>query len=243
MLRQIDWKDSVFSVMDEIKASAREGAEEGRVCAARRQSGGRGRLGRPWISPPGGLYAAILLRPDCPVSEAGRMTVMAGVAVCELVREYAGVEAWIKWPNDILFSGKKLAGILTESGIQGQSLEYVVLGIGLNANTASSDLPLEAVSLRQATGQDYDHNSLLENLLDRIFDWRTRMSRQGFAPVHERWTALSETLGQTVCYEQNGRTCRGLAQDLAEDGGLVIRDEDGLIVRCISGEIRSGSSG
>jgi len=234
---RIEWKDTVSSVMDELKAAAGHGAGEWLVCAAKRQSEGRGRLGRVWASPPGGLYAAVLLRPDCPVSEAGRVTIMAGAAVCEAIRDYAGVDGRIKWPNDILVFGKKVAGILTESGIRGASLEYLVLGIGVNVNTHPSDLPPGAVSLRQLSGQQYDLNAFLQKILERVFYWSTRMRQQGFPPVRDQWISMCVSWEKPIQFEYHGRKCRGRAVDLSDDGGLMIRCDDGEIVRWISGEI------
>jgi len=224
--------------MDLIRDLARKGAEEGRVVYVGSQSRGRGRHQREWVSPQGGLYCSILLRPQWDVQELPKVTLMTAVAVSEAIKKISRLHTKIKWPNDILAEGKKLAGILVKSEIKGNRVEYVVIGIGVNVNTSRKDLPKEAVSLRRLTSREYDLRKFLDVILKRMDYWYTKTSRHGFHAVLNRWRRLCGTLGQRILVKECG-LIEGDIYDLADDGGLLIKQDDGWITKIVNGDVLS----
>lgn len=232
------FKKELTSSMDEMRDLAQNLAQEGTVVCVEKQTSGRGRQGRGWISPEGGLYFSILLRPNWELKDVSKTTLLAAVAVCEAVREFSGVDAQVKWPNDILVDEKKIAGILTESEITGQKAEFVIVGIGLNVNTEDLKFLREvAVSLKQITGQEYDLEQVLDEILKRFEFWYDDVTQNGFEKMMDRWRALCGMLGQRVKAENAQGTIEGVAQDISDDGGLLIKKDDGEIVKVMSGDV------
>lgn len=232
------YKDQVSSLMDEMKKLGEDGSPEGTVMCAQSQSCGRGRQGRVWSSPEGGLYFAVLLRPQWDMSRISLVTLLSAVAVCEAIINYTEIHVTIKWPNDLLLEGRKLAGILVESQIKGRAVDFVVVGIGINVNSDLQDLPEEGVSLRHISAQQYDFKNLLDSILERFEFWYDQCGDLGFQDLINRWKQLGETLGQRVQYDDGQGKVAGEAFDLAEDGSLMIRCDDGRIVCKSSGEIK-----
>jgi BirA family biotin operon repressor/biotin-[acetyl-CoA-carboxylase] ligase len=203
------------------------------------QTGGRGRLGRYWRSPAGGLWMSIVLR----TGFASRITQTAAVGVARALWEI-GVEARIKWPNDLLARGKKICGILAESGVRytptpakGRLLDYAVLGVGMNANFDPSDLEVrdrEVTTIRSELGQDVDLLSLLRTLLSNLDNELGRI--ENFAAVLEEWRNLNCTLGEKVRVLRLGETIEGRAVDLTRDGALLLATPGGT-VELFEGEI------
>jgi BirA family biotin operon repressor/biotin-[acetyl-CoA-carboxylase] ligase len=231
------FKDEASSSMDEARSLALNSAQEGTVVCVGWQLSGRGRQGRPWASPKGGLYCAILLKPDWRLQDISKMTLLAAVAVCEAVREFSGIEAQIKWPNDLLIDGKKLAGILTESEIQGKSVKHVIVGIGVNVNTSVVNLPNETVSLKELTGREHDVKNVLDEVLARFEFWYENVSQNGFEKMLNRWRELCGMLGRQVRAEIAQGMIEGVAKDIADDGGLLIKKDNGEIVKVTSGDV------
>jgi BirA family biotin operon repressor/biotin-[acetyl-CoA-carboxylase] ligase len=203
-------------------ALAADGAPDRTVVVADSQSAGRGRHGRPWYDEPGAsLLTSILLRPRLTPARLPTLSLTAGVAVAEALAAVAGVDARLRWPNDVLVGARKIAGILLESRVAGGA-PVVALGIGVNVGQRAfpSELASRATSVRLASGRDVDREALLAALLDRLDHWRARLEREGFGPVRERWRALSDTLGHPVRVDG----VSGVALDVDEDGALVIAD-------------------
>lgn len=236
--KKIIYEDTVGSTMDVAFRLGVEGAVEGTVICAEAQTKGKGRLGRQWNSPKGkGIYMSVLLRPSLPPTEVAQLTLLAAVAVCEAVRRKTGVLARIKWPNDILVDNRKLAGILTELSAETDRVRFVVIGIGINVNTPLSLLPPQATSLKEETQQKFSRVELLQEILYELETWYELLKKDGFAPVVARWKELSATLGRRVRLIDPSGEIEGEAVDLDKTGRLMIRNDAGLIVSKISGDV------
>jgi BirA family biotin operon repressor/biotin-[acetyl-CoA-carboxylase] ligase len=228
------------STSDLAKELAEEGALHGDVVIAERQTAGRGRRGRFWVSPPGkNLYASIILRPDLPPHRASELTLLASVALCEVLRE-TGAEAVIKWPNDLLVGGKKVAGILTEMAADPDRVQWVVVGLGVNLNVGPGDLPEdlrdEATSVAVARGSSVPRALFAAALLARLEAWLDRHAAEGFAPVRAAWRALSGTLGREVRVVTGEGDVTGVAFDVDETGALLVRGPAG-VTRILAGDV------
>jgi BirA family transcriptional regulator, biotin operon repressor / biotin---[acetyl-CoA-carboxylase] ligase len=218
-----------------------EGAEHGELVVAEHQTQGRGRRGRSWSSPHHlNLYCSFVLRPELPPQRAPELTLLAAVAVAESLRA-VGVPADIKWPNDLLVGGRKVAGILTELSADPDRVHFVVLGIGVNLNADTADFPPElaqlATSALRVTGQAVPRAAFAAALSLRLEHWLELHALEGFGPVRERWRALSATLGQEVLVTSERLEIRGVALDIDEDGALRIRTGDGREVRVLAGDV------
>jgi BirA family biotin operon repressor/biotin-[acetyl-CoA-carboxylase] ligase len=219
------------STQDYAKSLAENGASEGTVVKATTQARGRGRLGRRWLSPPGGLWFSVILRPVSRPSEITGLTLMAAVSIAEAVNTVTDVKAGIKWPNDILVGGKKLGGILTEMTAEMNRVRYVILGVGVNVNFNTSILPhdllMPATSLEEETGREVDLDGLLEACLANL-NRDYEGFRENFADIISRWKALSVVIGQNVVVSQPGRVISGIAVDIDKDGALLVKDGEGI---------------
>ena len=235
---QINHFESVESTMIEAFRAAVDLAIEGEVVIAERQTKGRGRMGRVWVSPWGkGLYFSIVLRPACAPSEAPRLTLLAAVAVSEAVEKVTGIRPLIKWPNDLLVNDKKICGILTEMSAELDRVRFVVVGIGLNVNTPAFQLPPEATSLKIATAKVVSRVALLQEIL-RAFEARYfAMKKDGYAAVLTEWRARSAMEGRTVRFVERGQEIRGTAAGIDDDGGLLVKLANGSVVKRMAGDI------
>ena len=213
------------STNEDMLAAARRGEPEGTVLVAESQTDGRGRLGRRWVTSPGSALAcSVLLRPAAPVPVAARgwVPLLAGVAVATAVREVAGVHARLKWPNDVLAAGGKLAGILAE-----QHGSAIAVGVGLNVTTAAAELPPGATSLALCDASCTDRTLLLAGLLSRLERWYLRWSKAAGDPVmsglREEYLRLSGTVGREVRVSlPGGRQLSGTAASVDTAGRLLV---------------------
>lgn len=220
-------------------ALAEQGAGDGSVVVAESQRAGRGRQGRPWRDEPGAsLLCSLLIRPHLAPPQWPLLSLVAGVAVARAVEREAGIAARLKWPNDVVVDGRKLAGILLESRFT--TPPVVVIGIGINVGQERFPIELEsrATSVRLATGRRVDREALLQAVLEEFHAWRDRLEREGFAAVREAWKALSATLGAHVRVEG----VAGRAVDLDADGALVI-DDGRQRHRLVAGELTQEAPG
>jgi BirA family transcriptional regulator, biotin operon repressor / biotin---[acetyl-CoA-carboxylase] ligase len=232
--------EEVASTSDIAKELADGGAEHGTVVIAEAQTAGRGRRGRSWASPARrNLYFSVVLRPDLPPSRAAEVTLVASVAICDALRQ-AGVEAGIKWPNDLLASGKKIAGILTELAAEPDQVHWLVVGVGVNVNARSEDLPDElrgeATSVLLERGQAAPRALFAAACLTALEEWLDRHSEEGFGPIREAWRERSVTLGREVVVKADGREIVGTAEDIDEAGALLVRTAAG-IERVLVGDV------
>jgi len=237
----LHWYEEVGSTNDVAKELADEGALHGEVVIAERQSAGRGRRGRSWSSPPRkNLYLSVVLRPDLPPARAPEVTLLAAVAVCQAVRRAGVASAAIKWPNDVLASGRKLAGVLTEMAAEVERVQWLVVGIGVNVNAAADDFPDElrelATSLLIERGDPVPRALFAAALLTALEEWLDRHAAEGFAPVRAAWREMSDTLGREVRVRVGSADLVGLAEDVDETGALLVRTASGL-ERVVAGDV------
>jgi BirA family biotin operon repressor/biotin-[acetyl-CoA-carboxylase] ligase len=231
------------STNDEAHRLAEAGALHGTTVIAEAQDAGRGRRGRAWVTPPGkSLALSVVLRPELSPARAPELTFCAALAVCEVAQAAGAPAAAIKWPNDVECRGRKLAGLLAEMRAQGDRVAHVVLGIGFNVNLEESDLPEElrttATSLRMERGGEPIARTLVcARLLARLESWLSVHEAEGFSPIRARWRELSSTLRRRVRAEIGTDTIVGEAEDLAEDGALIVRTDAGLAVRVVAGDV------
>jgi BirA family biotin operon repressor/biotin-[acetyl-CoA-carboxylase] ligase len=233
--------EETASTNDVVEQLAKAGAGEGLVVFAESQSKGRGRHGRVWASPRGkGLWFSVLLRPKLPPAATSRITVAASVAVTRAIRQSCGVDARIKWPNDVIVKGKKLAGILVETGTPVARNDYLVLGIGIDVNCAVEDFSPEvakiATSLRIETGRPHDRAALATAVLQAL-DKCYAAAQEDFDATIEAWAQLSTTLGKQIVVTMGTRRIEGHAQALDSDGALLLRKDSGQIERILGGDV------
>ena len=237
-LSAVEWHEEIGSTSDRVKDLARAGAPTWTAVLAERQSGGRGREGRTWASPPGGLYLSVLLRPEA--ARVSLLPLAAGVAVAEAVQEL-GVRSELKWPNDVLVGGRKLAGILAEASSGGAGVEWVVLGIGVNVATAPERLP-EAVrgtaaSLAGSGARETSATEVAAATLARLAEWY-EVLRESPARVVAAWRSHAVPWwGEPVVVRTGGGERRGRLAAIDEEGALVLETEAGESVRLVSGEV------
>lgn len=232
--------DSLDSTNVRAKAMALEGAPHGTVIIADHQTAGRGRLGRRFHSPAGsGIYMSIILRPECPPTALMHLTCAVAIAVCDGVEDALGVRPGIKWINDLVSGGKKLAGILTELHIAPGSglVDHAIVGIGLNCNQRPEDFPPElrdiACSAAMITGKPVDREVLIRAIIQRI---RT-IDLEQKADILHRYRKDCVTLGKEVAVIRGDTMRNGTALDVDENGALVVRFSDGHLEAVDSGEV------
>ncbi|WP_028324309.1 biotin--[acetyl-CoA-carboxylase] ligase [Desulfatirhabdium butyrativorans] len=220
---QIHYYPSIDSTMATAKQMARNGCPHFSVVIAEEQTRGKGRLKRTWFSDPGGLYFTIVLRPEIPVTQVMRYPFAASVVLCRTIRNAAGIDATIKWPNDILFGERKLSGMLCEMEAETEQVSFVNIGIGINVNNDPTPREPRACSLRTILGHPVGRVSLLREFLD-AFD----MTIQRLHPeaIMEEWKSASATLGKRVRIVTPQQATEGKAIDIDSNGNLVIEQEN-----------------
>lgn len=219
----------IASTSDEAKSLAAAGAAEGTLVWAREQKKGRGRQGHAWVSPPGNLYASLILRPDVPVQVAAQLSFLAALAVGDACLELARDAAiGFKWPNDVLLAGRKLAGILLESETKPDGrLAWLVLGIGINLATYPVNAAYPATALG-ATGADVAPERMLSALGRHFLSWHERWQQgRGFAAVREAWLARAQRLGQEIRVRLPRAELAGVFAGLDQDGALLLETPSG----------------
>jgi BirA family biotin operon repressor/biotin-[acetyl-CoA-carboxylase] ligase len=215
------------------------GAKEGTCVFAEHQKKGRGRLGRTWEAPKGkNVLLSVLLRPQSPPSEVPRLTLAASVAVARAVERETGLRPGIKWPNDVLLGDKKVCGILTEMSAEVDRVKYVVIGIGVNANSVAKDLPEGATSLREAAGREIHRPSFARTLLQELEAEYSRVKDGRFDETAKEWEEYTVTSGRRVSATVSGRKIQGQAAGIDLDGALWIRRDNGLQERITAGDIQ-----
>ena len=226
----------------QAKELAARGAPEGTLVVAEEQTQGRGRRQRTWFSPPQqGIYASLILRPAIPPTEAPRMTLLAAVAAADTLLALTPLAVKIKWPNDILVGRRKIAGILTEISTGMETVEYMVIGLGLNVNIPAGDFPeafrSQATSILAETGAFFPRPLILRRYLEYFEYYYDIFHSQGFEPVMQRWMALTEMLGRRIKVDTIGRQHVGEVTDFDQDGFMILLDDDGESHRIFSGDV------
>jgi len=239
--RSIFFSHEVGSTNDWAKELAQSGAEQGTVAMAETQAAGRGRLDREWFSPKGGLWFSIVLRPKLLTAQAARLVFVAGLAVAETLREEFGLKVDTKWPNDVLLNGKKLCGILLEMSTTGEKVNFVVMGVGVNANFTENVFPAElrnvASSLENELGHQVRLEDLFRRLLERLENAYEMYLERGFAPILDRWKEYAGFLGRKVEVADQNQKMNGLALDVDQDGALAVKLENGTTRRVLVGDV------
>ena len=239
--KEIYYFADVESTNTEAKKQANLGCPEGSISLSEAQTKGRGRLSRSWFSPSGkGIWLSVVLRPPFNPHDAPKCTLMAAVAVTKAIQSMTGIECGIKWPNDILYQGKKIVGILTEMNAEIDAINYIVIGMGINVNIKQQDFPDEltesATSLSVVAGHTISRLSLLNAVLVELEQAYEEVIQYGFSKMLDEWRKLSVTLGKKVNVIGSGKEFSGTAVDIDHDGGLLVQTEAG-IERVLAGDV------
>lgn len=217
-----------------------ESLPEGTLVLASQQTGGRGRLGRIWSSPPGGLYFSLVLRPPLDLQRASLLSLVMAAACARSLQQYTGCSCGIKWPNDVMINERKAGGILLEASGEIDRLDYVVAGIGINVNLLPQDMPEEirplATSLAIAAGQYYDLSQLLVSLLQDLRHDYYRFLQEGFQPFLEIYKEHCIHWQQPIAVNTGNRQIKGVHKDIDTNGSLVI-ETNGEIISISTGDV------
>lgn len=243
--RHLEVLETVDSTNRYAFEAAERGAPEGYAVLAERQTGGKGRRGRPWFSPPGtGIWMSLVLRPPLPLLRAPQLTLMTAVSVAEAVRSETGVPVVIKWPNDLLLpDGRKVCGILLEMSAETDHIRFIVLGIGLNVFQLEEDFPEELRHSAGSLAMAGEHRTLCRTTLVQAVlgalerDYDRYIAEGGFAPFRSRWEALNATLGRAVSVLMPDRTIFGVARRIDDEGALWVETGGGRVERVVSAEV------
>jgi len=229
---EIEILDIAASTNDIARERAENGCREGLIVLAGSQTSGKGRAGRSFVSPPGGLYMSVVLRPKVPPGQASALPLMAGLAVSKSISSSLMVPSRLKWPNDVLIDGRKVCGILVESSIKGEKLEYAIIGIGVNANMTLKDLPPElsdiAGTLMDTSGAIVDIEELLRDLVCFLEILYKRFLEGDIAGILDDWTERSETIGREVKVNALDGWIEGKALGVDQSGALLLSVEGSL---------------
>ncbi|MBB5335496.1 biotin--[acetyl-CoA-carboxylase] ligase [Pectinatus brassicae] len=239
--QKIIYYKEIGSTNNEAKLQAAKGAREGTIVVSEQQGTGRGRLSRGWYSPAQkGIWFSLILRPGFLPQEAPKCTLMAAVAIAKAIFTITGIEVGIKWPNDILYNGKKLVGVLTEMNAEMDRINYIVIGMGINVNVSNKEMPEEikdiATSLSEIKGETVSRIDLLTQVLAELENLYLLIKEQGFAPILKLWKQYSVTLGQDIKVIGVNETFYGKAVDIDDFGALLV-DTGEKIERVLAGDV------
>ncbi|MDD2679355.1 MAG: biotin--[acetyl-CoA-carboxylase] ligase [Candidatus Omnitrophica bacterium] len=236
--KKIFYFDSLGSSIDTAMDLGVKGAPSGTLVLTEAQTKGRGRLGRTWFSPKyKGLYFSLILRPDMLPAQASVLTLLSAVSICEAIKTVTGLEAQIKWPNDILLHNRKLCGILTQVVAETDRIDFVIISAGINVNNDKKSLISTATSLKEHKKEETSRVSLLQEILRRLEANYLTLEKKGSRPVLDKWRQQSITLGRRVkVYCQNKHT-EGEAVDIDTDGALLVRKDSGFVEKVLAGDV------
>jgi BirA family biotin operon repressor/biotin-[acetyl-CoA-carboxylase] ligase len=240
--KEIHYFREVDSTNEVAKKLAREGAPEGTIIIAESQSRGKGRRGKKWISPLGGAWLSIILRPNTLPINAPQLTFIAGVAAAQTIKDEYGLDAGIKWPNDVLIDNKKVCGVLTEISTEIDTIDYIVTGIGIDANIDVNLLPPElrdtTTSIKSELDHDISRMILVQKFLGNFETMYDEFNKGNFQEILRKWRQLSKTIGRQVEIRKGTEFIRGEAVGVNSKGALILELEDGTLQKIISGECR-----
>ena len=239
--KKIIYYKQLDSTNTEIARLAAEGASHGTVVVADAQTAGKGRRGRGWESPAGeNIYMSILLRPDCVPDRAPMLTLVMAYSVAEVLRELGFADVQIKWPNDLVLSGKKICGILTEMQLKEAAIDYVVVGVGINVNTSKfpQELKETATSLYLESNRILDREKIVESVVD-YFDkaYRQFIEVQDLSFLREAYNSMLVNVGREVRVLEPGNEYTAYAQGINSEGELLVRTKEGEEKRIYAGEV------
>jgi BirA family transcriptional regulator, biotin operon repressor / biotin---[acetyl-CoA-carboxylase] ligase len=241
--REILFLDETDSTNLRAHEQGETAGRDGLVIIADRQSAGKGRLGRQWESPPGvNFYASVLLRPTFLPRQAPQLTFLSAVAVARAIQEVAGLSARVKWPNDVLVGGRKMAGLLNEMSAETERINYVILGIGVNLNMRAEQFPTDlrypATSVFLETGAAVSRTTFARSLLRHLDSLYDLYLTEGFLPLRCAWEAHFDLVGREVEVDFRGTILRGLVDGVDAEGALLLRREDGQVEKVLAGDVR-----
>ena len=233
---QITLEDELESTNVRAKELARQGGVHGQVVLARRQSSGRGRLQRQWESPRGGLWMSVVLRPSLSLADASKITLAASVAIVDAFEELYSLRIGIKWPNDLVFNGLKIAGILGEVVGEWNTVQTLILGIGINVNFPRERLSplLNATTLFEILKDDVDLNILAATILKHLEKQIISLEKKAFEDLRVRWLERAVSLGEEVRILRGDQVIQGIFKGITIDGALLLETQD---------EVKSFSAG
>lgn len=222
--------EELTSTNDQAKQLARRNLAETAVVVAKTQHSGKGRHGRKWESPEGGVWMSALLHPKLSLADVSKATLVAGIAVVNALKELYGIEAGIKWPNDVVYKGRKLAGILGEVTGEWTSVQNLILGVGINGNFSAQTLPgnIGGVTLHEILQREVNLNQLAASVLDHIFKELGILEKDGFHLIKESWLKRSVGLGKQVQVRVGQDDYYGIFEGINEEGALMLRNEETL---------------
>ena len=243
--KEIVYRETVSSTNEFAKELAHQGAIEGTVVIAEEQTDGRGRRGRIWYSPTGqGLWFSVILRPPIAPVDIPKLTLVWAVAAAKTLREWSGLPAGIKWPNDILIDNRKVAGILTEMNAEPDKVNYLVIGIGVNVNLdpgdISADLAGIVTSVAEQKGGPVVRAELLAALLNNLDSLYQNFLAGGFSSILTAWKGMSVTLNRWVRIDSLNNIDEGIAFDIDDEGALLLMKKDGSMKRILCGDVILG---
>ncbi len=233
---------AVASTNSEARGLALQGAPEGTIILAEAQTKGRGRSKRSWFSPSGkGLYLSLILRPQIRPEWSPQITLTAGVALAASLSDM-GIKAELKWPNDVMIGGRKVAGILSEGTLSQEAIGFVIVGVGVNVNTGPEEFPSSirehATSLRLATGKVFSRATLLQGFLVQLEGCYKQLCQGELERILQAWRRYETIFGQWVEVCLPDSRLSGVAEDLDGDGALLLRDKTGQQHRILAGDVR-----
>jgi len=233
--QRVIYYPSLTSTMEVAKQEAKLGAVEGTVIIADEQTAGRGRIKRVWLSPKGSIALSIILYPS--VVNLPSLIMLASLAVVHSIEAVTGLKSQIKWPNDVLVNDKKVCGILIESSVRGNIVDYAIMGIGVNVNLRLSDfpeIPSTATSLSAELGRDVPRLRIIRRLLVEVEG--LYLALQAGEAIYEEWRDSLVTLGRRVRVKSGKSVYEGVAESVARDGSLLLRHSDGNLSKIVAGD-------
>lgn len=234
--RRVVYYPSLASTNEVAKQEAQQGAAEGTVIVADEQTAGRGRIKRAWLTPKDNIAVSVILYPS--IASLPYLIMVASLAVVHSIEAVTGLKSQLKWPNDVLIKGKKVCGILIESKVRGDIIDYAIIGIGVNVNLRLYDFPEispTATSLSYELGRDVSCLSLIKSLLVEIESLYSTLSSGG--SIYEEWRDSLVTLGRSIRVKSGEDVYDGIAESVAEDGSLLLRCSDGTLTKIVAGDV------
>lgn len=240
--RQIVYYDSVVSTQKIAHELSQNGEKEGTIVVADEQTGGKGRMARSWHSPKEkGIWMSMIVRPKIPIHKTPQLTLLTAVALVEGIEEATGLQASIKWPNDVLINGKKVAGILTELVAEADQVHSVIIGIGINVNQRSEDFPdairSTASSMALEKGEPIHRATVIQKFLKAFEKWYETYLKHGFKPLKLMWESYTISLHKEIRARTLAGTIVGKALGINEEGALLIETPEGTIEKVYSADI------
>ncbi|WP_050615401.1 biotin--[acetyl-CoA-carboxylase] ligase [Bacillus testis] len=240
--KNIHYQETIGSTQKTANELANEGAEEGTIVVADEQTLGRGRLARKWHSPKGtGIWMSLLAKPRIPLQQAPQLTLLTAVAVVQAIEEVTGLQAQIKWPNDILIKGKKVTGILTEMQAEADGVHSIIIGIGMNVNQVAADFPEElsdkATSLKIETGLTHSREQIIGEILYKFENLYHIYQSKGFKVIKALWESYAVSIGKVITATTMNDKIIGIAMGITDEGVLLIKDDKGRVHSIYSADI------